>query len=256
MQYWLALHIQERSSFTYTKFQRLPTQLRALAGPVVDLLGGATRAEPLRVVVVGCSTGAEPYSISSVLLHTHPSLRVSVEAYDISQEVLDVAKSGQYDSSWVSRNRLMTQRFFDSTFDQTPTGLAVKPAVAERVVFGRCDLLDKEAVDKIRPADVVFAQNILCNMRRSVAKRMFGNIVRLLGERSALFMDGVDLDMRARFTRKHNLRPLDFAVREIHEEALVVRGPRYPHFATGLEPWSERANDPLRRYSTVFLKGL
>jgi hypothetical protein len=92
-------------------------------------------------------------------------------------------------------------------------------------------------------------------MQRPMARRAFANIVRLLAPSAALFVDGMDLDMRTGLTRAAGLEPLDWQVERIHEEARQVRGLRYPWFATGLEPYEGARRDRVRRYATVFLKG-
>ena len=76
-----------------------------------------------------------------------------------------------------------------------------------------------------------------------------------MAPRSALDVEGVDLDMRAKMTQGLGLEPLDWQVERIHEEACQVRGPRYPWFATGLEPFEAGRRDRTRRYATIFLLG-
>ena len=62
------------------------------------------------------------------------------------------------------------------------------------------------SLQRVLPADVVYAQNMMCNMRRPMARRAFENICTLLAPRSALVVDGMDLDMRARLTRARGAR--------------------------------------------------
>lgn len=255
LRYWYALHFERRRSYTYTRFLRLPTQFAALTGPVLEYLGGTQRATPLRIVVVGCSTGAEAYSISSVLLSHHPQLPVVVDAFDIDPEVIETGRSAAYDADWVLRHDRLPEEFAATTFERRGNQLVVRPEVAARVQFQICDILNTAAVARVPAADVVFAQNMLCNMQRPMARRAFRSICTLLGPRSALFIEGMDLDMRSRMTRDARLEPFDHDVRRIHEEAREVRGLRYPWFATGLEPWSTGRRDSVRRYATVFLKG-
>ena len=50
----------------------------------------------LKIAVIGCSKGAEVYSIAGALHLTRPDLRFSVCAVDISEEILEFAKEGVY----------------------------------------------------------------------------------------------------------------------------------------------------------------
>lgn len=255
VRYWLALHFEQRAHFTFTQFQRLPAQFEALTGPVLDVLRAPRLPDPLRIVVLGCSTGAEPYSISSALLARFPGLSFTIDAYDIDQAVLEVAARAAYAEDTVLAQRLLTPEFVAQTFDREAGRLIVKRHIAERVRFGRADLLDPALPSRIPPADIVCAQNVLCNMSRSVAKRAFRNVTALLKPRSVLFADGMDLDIRAQGTLAANLRPLAFDVERIHTEARVIRGEGYPWYAAGLEPFLAQRHDRERRYSTIFVSG-
>jgi hypothetical protein len=122
------------------------------------------------------------------------------------------------------------------------------------VHFHVADALSPADGARIGLADIVFAQNVMCNLPRPVARRLFDAAVRLMKPRAALVVDGVDLDMRMSRTRKHALRPLPYLIERIHNEARIVRGPRYPWYATGLEPISADAKQFDRRYATIFLR--
>jgi chemotaxis methyl-accepting protein methylase len=253
--YWFALHFEDRQSFTYTQFFRLPTQYDALTGPVLDFVGGAGRDTPLRIVVVACSMGAEAYSIASLLRLRQPQLEFEIDAFDIDPSVIEIAQQARYERDWVLRKGHVTPDLVATTFDDVGGRFVVKPAVAQRVRFRTGDILDTDAVKRVPLADIVYAQNMMCNMRRPMARQAFQNVCTLLGPRSALVVDGMDLDMRGSLTRAQGLEPLDYKIERIHDEAREVRGHRYPWFATGLEPFEADRKDRVRRYATVFLRG-
>lgn len=254
LRYRIALHFEDRPGFTFTQFRRLPTQLDALTGPVLDFIDAHGRADPIRIVVIGCSTGAEPYTVSSALLERWPRLAFTIDAYDVDADVLAIACGGTYSIHTVHANPLVTATFVHNTFEQEGDRLVVKPEIAGRVRYDLADALSPDIRLQIPLADIVMAQNVMCNLRRPLARRLFGNIAALLKPRSALFIDGMDLDMRERCTRMHGLVPLVYELQRIHEEARLVRGERYPHYATGLEPFSLRPRNHERRYSTIFLR--
>lgn len=140
------------------------------------------------------------------------------------------------------------------TFDRHGDHLVVKRDVAARVSFHRADATDPAFRAVTPTADVVFAQNIMCNLRRPLARKVFETAVALMKPRAALFVDGMDVDMRARLTRRHGLRPCTVDLERIHEDARRVRGDRYPWFAAGLEPLDGARRDRDFRYATIFLR--
>jgi hypothetical protein len=104
-------------------------------------------------------------------------------------------------------------------------------------------------------ADIVFAQNFLFHLKPSMSAKAFNNIATLLDRRAAFFIDGMDIGLRSRLTRKNNLVPLEYRIEEIHNEARRVRASGWPYQYWGLEPFTSTRKDWQRRYSTIFLRG-
>jgi chemotaxis protein methyltransferase CheR len=248
-------HIESRHPYTFTRFFRNPTQLDALLGPVLDFLRPANAAEHLRIVVHGCSTGAEPYTIAATLLARRAGLSFSVEAYDIDELLLNKARLARYDRDEVDNHPFIRPEHVEWTFEQGDGDFTVRPEVRARVSFARADILDPGLPDRMPAAEVLFAQNIFVNMRRGRAKAGFRNVCRLLAPRAVLFVDGMDVDLRARLALEAGLVPLDFGVEAIHNESHDVRGSLYPSTAMGLEPFDPRRKDYVRRYATIFMRG-
>lgn len=244
----------ERGNKNFTQFLRLPTQYEALAGPVSDFLGGEGCRSPLRVLDVGCSTGSEPYGVASMLAARRPEVAFEILAIDIVPEVVERARSRRYTRGEVHA-RPVPSEFVERTFLAAGDGYVVRPEIADRVAFRVHDVTDPDLPSRLGTFDVVLAQNVLINLPPREARAMFRAIARFLAPRSALFVDGADLGLRAAMTRRLGLEPLDFRVREIHEEARFVRGAGWPWHYWGLEPFRDRAHDPLRRYATIFLRG-
>ena len=243
-----------RHSYPFTEFARLPTQLRALAGPVLDFVG-IPAGRPLRIVVIGCSNGAEPYSIASVLLRERPDVPFEILAFDLDTALLDAARAARYTREEATHHPALPAGFVESTFDfiagdviagdviagdviagpgSDPT-YVVKPAIREKVAFAQADALDPELVRKVGIADVVFAQNFLYHLGPRDSTLAFHNLAQCLAPRAALFLDGCDLALRHRWTRQRSLEPLDFEIEAIHAEALRERGVAI-HTSTGA--WS------------------
>src|SRR6185295_11094795 len=112
---WVLL-FGDRQNYTFTQFVRLPHQGEALAGPVVDFLHSRAESRPLRIVVFGCSNGAEPYSMASLLLSRRPEVPFHVTATDIDAGMIEKALSGRYRHEEVTGNEFVSADFVASTF--------------------------------------------------------------------------------------------------------------------------------------------
>ncbi|HLG22259.1 MAG TPA: CheR family methyltransferase, partial [Candidatus Manganitrophaceae bacterium] len=235
--YGITTRVERRENSTFTGFQRLPTQFEALAGPVIDFL--LEEAKPLNVTVHGCSNGAEAYSIASILKNARPALRFAVHAFDIDPKIIEKARSARYERrSEVLNNKYITEEFVETTFDSEDGFYRVKNEVRDQVRFDVADALDRTLREKIGRSDIVYAQNFLFHMKPRGAVNAFNNVCALLKEKSALFIDGMDLPLRQKLTRAHRLTPLEYKIKEIHEEARRARGTGWPYHYWGLEPFT------------------
>lgn len=256
----MTLRFARRENILFTEFRRVPTQLAVLAGPVLEFLradvdGRADRTDPLRVVLFGCSIGAEPYSIAAALRERSPALRLDMECFDIEPRVVARASAARYTVDEVTRMRHVTPEFIEQTFDRVDSDFVVKPAVAAGVRCSVGNVLDRKLVDSLAPADVVIAQNFLFHLSRADAARAFDHLKSLLAPRSALVIDGMDLDLRTRLTSAAGLEPCAAELERIHSESRLERGYAWPRVYWGLEPFNARRADAARRYSTIFFRG-
>ena len=243
-----------RQNYTFTQFVRLPHQGEALAGPVVDFLRPGAEREPLRIVVFGCSNGAEPYSMASILASRRPDVPFHVTATDIDAGMIEKALSARYGREEVTKNGFVSEDFVASTFHPKGEDLEVRPEIRERITFQIADVLDAGLISRIEQADIVFAQNFLYHLSRPQARRAFAHLCSLLKPRAALFVDGMDIDLRHALTAKAGLRPLDYHIPEIHGDATTLRGAPWPWTYWGLEPLNTARKDWKQRYATIYLR--
>jgi chemotaxis protein methyltransferase CheR len=254
----LTLALSPRRSCHFTCFLRFPTQFDALSGPVLDYLlrdGGVTS---VRIAVIGCSTGAEAYSIASVLRARRPELGFTVCGYDIDAACIQQAKSGRYTPQEVvqadlSGRATITAEFANATFDIEHGSYVVKSDLRKQVTFALADVLDPNLDQRIGTADIVYAQNVLLHLRPRDAKRAFRNICRLLNPRAALFIAGIDLHLLQQQTRKHGLVPCDYRIGDIYNEMRAYSG-GWPWDYYAREPFMMVRSEWPRRYSTIFFK--
>jgi chemotaxis protein methyltransferase CheR len=254
LRFRFVLAFSERRNYSFTRFLRLPSQYDALVGPVLERLDLDRIDHRIKIAVVGCSSGAEVYSIASILRNRVPEVKFTIKAFDIDEEMITRAREGEYTADEVNSDATIPYWFMQDTFHVEGNAYRVKESVKDHVVFEVADALDPSLKERSGTSDIVYAQNFLVHLKPKMAKRAFNNIVRLLKPRATLFVDGMDLGLRSRLTRSNGLEPLDYRVEEIHEEARSMRGGGWPWIYWGLEPFSRSRKEWVRRYSTIFLR--
>lgn len=261
---WLHSSLRRRSqrchTHSYTCFHRAPTQLAALTGPVLahvglDRVPGGTQVRPLRVLLYACSNGAEAYTWSAWLALQRPDLEVVIEASDLSPELISQARQGRYTWSELTQGSKVPTWLVAQAFDREGEDYVVNERTRRRVSFSCADIVGDDLRARYGQADVVVAQNVLFHLPPPLARRAFDNVVRTLAPRAALFIEGMDQDLRVSLTQAHALQPLVWRSREIYEEGRRHMPVRWWRFHYGAEPWLPFRRAPWRRYGTIFLKG-
>src|SRR6266851_6598087 len=159
-----------RRQYLGTFFLRNRPQLELIR----QLSHQAENASTLRIAVLGCSNGAEVYSILAILRSLRPELKVVAHAVDISKEVLEIAQKGAYS---LTSPELVGERIFqrltevdlNKMFDRTADQVMVQPWVREGIIWHWGDVRDTEMLKLLGPQDILVANNFLCHMSPSVA---------------------------------------------------------------------------------------
>lgn len=243
-----------RRNYTFTQFCRLPTQMEQLAGPVLDAARGSANQGPFRILLFGCSIGAEPYSLASFIRYRRPDTPFLIRCFDIEPEMVARVRSATYQTEELSRRGGLPPGFTERTFDRRDHHVTVKSELRERVQAEVGDVLDENLMAALGSANLVVGQNFLYHLSRRDAARALRNLTGLLAPRGALAIDGADLDLRSRYTAAAGLDPWTQEIERIHEEARDERGYAWPGIYWGLEPYEAGRRDAVRRYATIFLK--
>ncbi len=263
MRYWMnvwrykmVLRTSDRAPHeAFTRFCRTPSQLPALLGPTFEFLDPSNLGRPLNIVVLACSTGAEPYSIASSIVNERSDVAFKIVAGDINPELVERCQQGLYTKEEVFSNESLSEKFISQTFvSENESGYRVRPNIKEHVTFSHLDALDPNLVEKTGKADILFLQNVLLNIEPKLSSKMFANMLPLLNEKAVVFIDGVDLEQRTELTKRHGLRPLDYQVQQIHDEVWRIRKDGWPGLYWGVEPYWPHRKDALRRYATIYLR--
>jgi chemotaxis methyl-accepting protein methylase len=242
----------DRHQYTGTSFLRNRPQLEWIRRLASVQPQGAT----FDLAVLGCSIGAEVYSVLWTIRAARPDLKVRTSAVDISPEVLAVAERAVYSSAastlvgWSIFDRVSAaerEQMFDWQGDEG----TVKPWIREGVRFRLASAADPELVSALGPQDLVLASNFLCHMDPVAAQGCLRNIARLVKPGGHLLVVGVDLDVREGLARELGWQPVSDLIREIHDGDVDVRRD-WPLEWWGLEPLDQRRRDWPLRYATTF----
>ena len=213
----------------------------------------------LRIAVLGCSMGAEVYSILWTIRSARPDLKVLLEGVDISKEILSFAEKGIYSpSTSQSVNASIFERLTETEmvelFNWEGDQAKVKSWLREGITWQLRDAADPELVNILERQDMVVASNFLCHMARADAEKCLGNIAQLVSPGGYLFVSGVDLDVRTKVALDLGWEPVPELIAEIHNGDPSVRAD-WPWQWWGLEPLNRRRRDWQTRYAAAFRIG-
>ena len=228
--------------------------------PALELMRRLARhkahSSTLRIAVLGCSIGAEVYSILWTIRSARPDLKVLLCAVDISKEILSFAEKGIYapDTSQLVGSSIferLTEAEMVEMFDWEGAQAKVKSWLREGIAWQLRDAADPELINILGPQDMVVASNFLCHMAPADAEKCLGNIAQLVSPGGYLFVSGVDLDVRTKIAVDLGCEPVRELMTEIHDGDPSVRAD-WPWKWWGLEPLNRRRRDWQTRYAAAF----
>ena len=245
---------QRSSTHTFTRFRRAPVQLEALTGPVLDFLENGSSSDSLSVLVFGGSTGAEAYTVASELLNRRGLLDFQITSSDLDEVLVRRAAEAVYTEAEIRASAAANDSFVNTTFKRLDgSTLQIREELRSRVSFTQADLLSEDLTRSFESADLLFLQNVLCHMRPQQAEQAFRAVAQLMRPRSALFVDGMNLDLKIALTKEIGLKPLTYRYREIYADTRRHIPLKWWRYYYGAEPMRLFVRDRVRRYSTIFL---
>jgi two-component system CheB/CheR fusion protein len=191
-----------------TSFFRNPEAFDILKRRVFPKLLRQRGDEPVRVWVLGCSTGQEAYSMAMAFVEAGEKAprmpRLQVFATDLNDALLEKARHGLYAKSLahdVSPERL--RRFFV----EEEGGYRVSKPLREMVVFARQNLTSDPPFSRM---DVVSCRNLLIYLEPSLQKRLFPTFHYALKPEGFLVLGGSEsiggfTDLFEPLDRKHKI---------------------------------------------------
>jgi SAM-dependent methyltransferase len=228
--------------------------------PALELMRRLADQKPkgstLKIAVLGCSIGAEVYSILWSICSARPDLKVLLDAVDISKEILSFAEKGIYapETSQMVHASIferLTETEKAEMFDWEGDQAKVKSWLREGITWQLGDAADSELINTLGAQDMVVASNFLCHMAPADAEKCLGNITRLVSPGGYLLVSGVDLNVRTKVALDLGWEPVRELMAEIHNGDPSVRAD-WPWQWWGLEPLNRRRQDWQIRYATAF----
>jgi chemotaxis methyl-accepting protein methylase/mannose-6-phosphate isomerase-like protein (cupin superfamily) len=248
----LARRYGDRAQAPSTYFLRNRPQLELIR----RLAERRTATDPLRVAVLGCSTGVEAYSIAWTIRSARPDLKVTLRALDISKQAVEFGERGRYslvvpelaESPIFER---MNEAEMKDLFDRDGDAVTVKPWIKEAIKWQVGNAAEPEMIDALGQQDIVTANNFLCHMSPKFAESCLRNIARLVRPNGYLIVSGIDLDVRTKVAEDLGWLPLQELLEEIHEGDPCMKT-YWPSHYVGLEPLNKKRKDWKLRYAAVF----
>jgi chemotaxis methyl-accepting protein methylase len=215
------------------------------------LLERSAKASTLRVAVLGCSTGAEVYSVAWRIRSARPDLKLVLHAMDISAQQCGVYSLVAPQLANKDIFERMARAEIEELFDRDEDKVTVKSWIKEGIEWNVGDVGELEVLAAVGPQDIVVANNFLCHMDAPMAERCLRNIARLVSPHGYLFVSGIDLNIRTKVAEDLGWKPLQDLLEEIHEGDPYMRN-IWPCQYAGLEPLNKRRHDWRIRYAAAF----
>jgi chemotaxis protein methyltransferase WspC len=170
-----------------TSFFRNRTPFIALQSYLSQFVLNRKRAGPLRILCLPCSTGEEAYSIAMVLLDMKLSAdQFFIQAADISEPVLKIAKAGRYNAYSFRGGNIASRKKY---FTEQPDGSYIlKKAVRDAVHFEQANILDDKFQLEHEHYDVVFCRNLLIYFDLDAKNKAINALARHLSDQGVLFV--------------------------------------------------------------------
>jgi SAM-dependent methyltransferase len=241
-----------RGQLSHTFFLRNRPELELIR----RLVERRSVAKTVRIAVLGCSTGAEAYSIAWSIRSARPDLKLCMKAIDISPQAVNIAKSGVYSPgvSQITGSDIfdgVTEAEMEELFDRKDVSATIKSWIQNGIEWHVGDVARPEIIETLGLQDIVVANNFLCHMDITASENCLRNIARLVSPNGYLFVSGIDLDIRTKVAKDLGWTPLQELLEEIHEGDPRM-GTGWPWNYSALEPLNKRRRDWRLRYAAAF----
>ncbi|MCG2798877.1 MAG: protein-glutamate O-methyltransferase CheR [Cellulomonas sp.] len=153
-----------------------------------ELLATRNRPVHLKFWSAACSTGQEPYSLAMTLLDVlPPTVTFDILATDLSEKVLDRARTGKY--SQLEINRGLPAPLMVRHFTRSGTEWQVSSDLRARVSFRPHNLLDSPPPGRF---DVIFLRNVLIYFDLPTKQQILRRMASVLSPEGSLMLGAAE----------------------------------------------------------------
>jgi len=182
----------ELVSTNETSFFRNETQLLSFANEALPLILENKRKKDerksLRIWSAGCSTGEEPYTLAMMIkdaLKDDPGWQVQIFANDISERVLQTARTGEYGQLSM---RGVPQDVLTNHFEKSGDRFRIKSDLKAMVRFVHLNLNDVRKFSMYKNLDFIFCRNVIIYFSDEMKKRLFRAFYQCMNPGGYLFL--------------------------------------------------------------------
>jgi len=184
----LAAAVVDALTTNETSFLRDVHPFEALCEHVLpERIAACADKRTLRIWSAACSTGQEPYTLAMLLAERFPQLHdwdVRILATDISERVLDKARSGRF--SQLEVNRGLPAKMMVKNFRRVGTEWQAKPELQQRIEFRQLNLVERWPL--LDTFDVVLLRNVLIYFDRETKARVLEGVRNVMAPGSWLLL--------------------------------------------------------------------
>ncbi len=188
----LSTQVAEAVTVNETSFFRDNHPFVALEKKVIpDLIARNQSKKEIRIWCAACSCGQEPYTIAMIIREHFPHLsdwNIQIVATDLSDEMLNKSKSGEY--SQLEVNRGLPVKKLVRFFDRQGSVWQVKQELKDLIDFRRLNLTT--AWPFLGQFDIVFIRNVLIYFDQSTKAEILHRVRRVLRPDGYLFIGSVE----------------------------------------------------------------
>jgi chemotaxis protein methyltransferase CheR len=134
----------------------------------------ASKRTTFKIWSAGCSNGSEPYSLAIMMQEKFPGKRFVVEATDIDEEMLRIAKIGEYPIDSIKN---LSKERLNKYFTINNEKVAVKPQLKSKVTFRKHNLMSDPYPEN---CDLIVCRNVLIYFTQEAQNYCYVNFSRAL----------------------------------------------------------------------------
>ena len=163
----------------------------ALRTTVLPALAKTRTRKSLRIWCAACSTGQEPYSVAMTVLDS-PLLAdfdVTIVATDLSEEVLEKGRKGEY--SQLEVNRGLPAPLLVRHFTREGLNWRISPQLRSKVEFRQLNLLRPYTM--LGKFDIVFMRNVLIYFDQATKQDILRRVRQVTAPDGYLFLGAAEM---------------------------------------------------------------